>query len=121
MNATFAANADENEAIEKIASIDNDDPVLLININKNFPAAGYSDSKLYKDYMKALYLLLEQLGARILWYVAVQGQPVGAQPEDEMLGAWYPSHKSFLAFREQPGSDESFRGRDLCADQGGSA
>jgi hypothetical protein len=90
----------------------------MININKYLPNAGYPDGKLYKDYMKALYVLLEQLGARILWHAPVLGQPVGTQPADEILGAWYPSHKSFLALREQPGSDESFRCRDLCVDQG---
>jgi hypothetical protein len=118
MNDTFAPNIDEYEAIKSIANSSNDGPVLMININKYLPNAGYPDGELYKDYMKALYLLLEQLGARILWHVPVQGQPVGVQPADEILGAWYPSHKSFLALREQPGSDESFRCRDLCVDHG---
>ena len=118
MNDTFAPNADEYEAIKKIANSSNDGPVLMININKYLPNAGYPDGKLYKDYMKALYVLLEQLGARILWHIPVQGQPVGAQPADEILGAWYPSHKSFLALREQPGSDESFHCRDMCVDEG---
>jgi hypothetical protein len=121
MNDTFAPNADEYEAIKKIANSSNDGPVLMININKYLPNAGYPDGKVYKDYMKALYVLLEQLGARILWHIPVQGQPVGAQPADEILGAWYPGHKSFLALREQSGSEESFRCRDLCVDRGGSA
>jgi hypothetical protein len=118
MNDTFAPNSDEYEAIKKIANSSNDGPVLMININKYLPNAGYPDGKLYKDYMKALYALLEQLGAKILWHVPVHGQPVGAQPADEILGAWYPSHKSFLALRDQSGSDESFRRRDLCVEQG---
>ena len=71
-----------------------------------------------RDLMKALYVPLEQLVARILWHVPVHGQPVGSQPADEILGAWYPSHKRFLALSEQSGSDESFRCRDLCVAQG---
>jgi len=117
MNDTFAPNADEYEVIKKIASSSNDGPVLMININKYLPDAGYPDGKLYQDYMKALYVLLDQIGARILWHIPALGQPVGTQPADEILGAWYPSHKSFLSLREQPGSDESFRCRDLCVDQ----
>ena len=50
MNDTF-----EYEVINKIANRGNDGPVLLININKYLPNAGYPDGKLYKDYMKALY------------------------------------------------------------------
>jgi len=79
MNDTFAPNADEYEAIKKIANSGNDGPVLMININKYLPNAGYPDGKLYKDYMKALYVLLEQLGSRILWHVPVLG-PTGGSP-----------------------------------------
>ena len=66
MNDTFAPNADEYEVIKKIASSSNDGPVLMININKYLPDAGYPDGTLYQDYMKALYVLLDQIGARIL-------------------------------------------------------
>lgn len=117
MKDTFAPNANEYQVIKKIAGSSNDGSVLMININKYLPDAGYPDGKSYKDYMKVLYVLLDQLGARILWHVPVLGQPVGTQPADEILGAWYPSHKAFLSLRVQPGSDESFRCRDLCVDQ----
>ena len=117
MNDTFSPQADEYEVIRKIASSGNDGPVLMININKYVPDAGYPGGRLYQDYMKALYVLLDQLGARILWQIPVLGQPVGTQSADEILGAWYPSHKSFLSLRDQPGSDENFRCRDLCVAQ----
>lgn len=116
MNDTFAPNAEEYDVIKKIANSSDDGPVVMININKYLPEAGYPDGKLYGDYMKALYVLLDQLGAKILWHIPVLGQPVGVQPADEIIGAWYPSHKAFLALREQPGSDESFRRRDMCVD-----
>ena len=51
MNDTFAPNVDEYEAIKKIANSSNDGPVLMININKYLPNAGYPDGILYKDYI----------------------------------------------------------------------
>jgi len=91
--------------------------VLMININKYLPEAGYPDGKLYKDYMKAMRVLVNQLGAKIHWQIPVLGQPVGTQAADEILGAWYPSHKAFLSLREQPGSAENYRCRALCVEQ----
>ncbi len=41
-------------------------------------------------------------------------RPTGA---DEILGAWYPSHKAFLSLKEQPSSAESFRLRELCVSE----
>ena len=46
MNDTFAPNVDEYEAIKKIANSSNDGPVLMININKYLPNAGYPDGEL---------------------------------------------------------------------------
>ena len=64
-----------------------------------------------------LATLLEQVGGKLLWKVPVLGQPVGVQAADEILGAWYPSHKSFLSLRDQPASEESFRLRNLCVSE----
>ena len=41
------------------------------------------------------------------------GQPIGAQPADEILAIRYPSQQAFLALRRQPGSAENFRLRNL--------
>jgi len=117
MNDTWAPNVNEYEVIRKIASSSNDGPVLMININKYLPEAGYPDGELYQDYMKAMHVLVDQIGAKILWRIPVLGQPVGSQSADEILAAWYPSHKAFLSLREQPGSDENYRCRNLCVDQ----
>jgi hypothetical protein len=36
---------------------------------------------------------------------------------DEILGAWYPSHKAFLAIREQgKASEENFRLRNMAVE-----
>ena len=104
---------DDFAEIKAIAMSDDDGPVLMVNLNK-YAEGEYPDGAAYKDYMGALDILLERVGGKILWRTPVLGQPIGSQPLDEILGAWYPSHKSFLALREQGEvSDENFRLRNL--------
>ena len=104
------------DKIEEIAGSDNDRPVLMVNLNK-YSEGEYPDGAIYKDYMKALDVLLEHIGGVILWRTPVYGQPIGTQPLDEILGAWYPSHKAFLALREQGKiSEENFRLRNLAVE-----
>ena len=104
------------DKIEEIAGSDNDRPVLMVNLNK-YSEGEYPDGAIYKDYMKALDVLLEHIGGVILWRTPVYGQPIGAQPLDEILGAWYPSHKAFLALRDQGKiSEENFRLRNLAVE-----
>ena len=104
---------DDFAEIKAIAMSDNDGPVLMVNLNK-YAEGEYPDGAAYKDYMGALDILLERVGGKILWRTRVLGRPIGSQPLDEILGAWYPSHKSFLALREQGEvSDENFRLRNL--------
>ena len=102
--------------IEEIANSDDDRPVLKVNLNK-YSEGEYPNGTIYKDYMKALDVLLEHVGAKILWRTPVYGQPIGTQPLDEILGAWYSSHKAFLALREQgEASEENFRLRNLAVE-----
>ena len=97
------------DKIEEIAGSDNDRPVLMVNLNK-YSEGEYPNGATYKDYMKALDSLLELVGGKILWRMPVYGQPMGAQPLDEILGIWYSSHKAFLALRDQGNaSEENFR------------
>jgi len=104
------------DKIEEIAGSDNDRPVLMVNLNK-YSEGEYPDGVIYKDYMKALDVLLEHIGGVILWRTPVYGQPIGTQPLDEILGAWYPSHKAFLALRDQGKiSEENFRLRNLAVE-----
>ena len=117
MKDTFSPNPEEYEIIKKIAEGTDDGPVLMININKYLPEAGFPNGELYIEWMKVLATLLEQVGGKLLWKVPVLGQPVGVQAADEILGAWYPSHKSFLSLRDQPASEESFRLRNLCVSE----
>ena len=104
------------DKIEEIAGSDNDRPVLMVNLNK-YSEGEYPDGAIYKDYMKALDVLLEHIGGVILWRTPVYGQPIGTQPLDEILGAWYPSHKAFLALRDQGKiSEENLRLRNLAVE-----
>ena len=114
-NDQFAPTGDFAK-IEEIANSDDDRPVLMVNLNK-YSEGEYPNGTIYKDYMKALDVLLEHVGAKILWRTPVYGQPIGTQPLDEILGAWYPSHKAFLAMRSQgKASDENFRLRKLAVE-----
>ena len=104
---------DDFAEIKAIAMSDDDGPVLMVNLNK-YAEWEYPDGAAYKYYMAALDILLELVGGKILWRTPVLGQPIGAQPLDEILGACYPSHKSFLALSEQGEvSYENFRLRNL--------
>ena len=117
MNDQFVP-TDDFAKIEEIADSDNDRPVLMVNLNKYFEGE-YPNGTIYKDYMKALDVLCQHVGAKILWRTPVYGQPIGVQPLDEILGAWYPSHKAFLALRSQEkASEENFRLRNLAVESG---
>ena len=98
--------------IHEIASGDDDRPVLMVNLNR-YLDGEYPNGVIYKNYMIALDALLECVGGKIIWRTPVYGQPRGAQPLDEILGIWYPSHKSFLALRDQRKvSEDNFRFRN---------
>jgi hypothetical protein len=116
MNDQFIPTDDFAE-IEEIANSNNDRPVLMVNLNKYFEGE-YPNGAIYKDYIKALDVLLEQhLASKVLWRMPVYGTPLGAQLLDEISGIWYPSHKAFLALRDQgKASEENFRLRNLAVE-----
>ena len=97
-----------------IANSGDDKPVLMINLNKYNSSSNFPNGKPYKDYMRALNILLKQVVGKILWQIPVFGQPFGNQNVDEIIGAWYPTHKSFLSLKSQSGSEENFKLRGLC-------
>jgi uncharacterized protein (DUF1330 family) len=106
-------NAAEIAVIKSIAQSNGDGPVLMLNLNKYRPEAGYPDGKLYTDYMAVLGALLLQVGGKVLWRSAVLGHVVGNQDIDEALGIWYPSHQAFLDLMTAPASGENMRLRAL--------
>ena len=110
---SFVARKGDFAKIEEIAIRGNDGPVLMVNLNK-YLEGEYPNGSAYNNYMKALDILLKHVGGRVLWRTPVYGQPRGTRPLDEMLGIWYPSHKSFLALRDQGEvSEENFQLRNL--------
>ena len=113
MEGQQTANDRELAEIKSIAKGDVDTQLLLININQ-YNNGEYSGGKAYQDYMKILPKILDEVGGKLLWQLPALGQPVGSQAADEILGIWYPSHKSFLALRTAPSSVENFRIKNLC-------
>ena len=107
---------DDFTSIERIANSDEDKPVLMVALNKYFEGE-YPNGSIYRDYMDVLDSLLEQIGGTILWRTPVYGQLIGTQPLEEILAAWYPSHKAFLALKDQGHiSEENFRLRNLAVE-----
>lgn len=107
-------NEPELNAIKAIAQSGADGPVLMLNLNRYSPDADYPNGDLYRSYMSVLEALLPQVGGKILWRTPVFGQPVGEQPIDEILAAWYPTHRAFIDLPSAPGADENFRLRRIC-------
>ena len=113
MEGQWNANEREVAEIKAIACSQPDSPVLMININK-YNDGEYPNGETYMDYMKILPKILDEVGAKVLWQLPALGQPVGLQVDDEILGIWYPSHKSFLSLPTAPSSVENFRLKNLC-------
>lgn len=109
-------NESELEAIRAVARSGDDKPVLMLNLNRYAEGAGYPQGDLYRRYMSVLEVLLPRVGAEILWRTPVFGQPVGEQPIDEILAAWYPTHQAFLDLPDAPGAEENFRLRRECVE-----
>lgn len=107
-------NEEELERIRAIADSEADGPVLMLNLNRYTEAAGYPNGELYRRYMTVLLELLPKVGGKILWQSGVLGQAVGKQNIDEILAAWYPSHRAFLDLPQAPGADENYRLRREC-------
>ena len=116
MEGQWNANEREVAEIKVVASSKSDSPVLMVNINK-YNDGEYPNGETYRDYMKILPKILDEVGAKVLWQLPALGQPVGSQAADEILGIWYPSHKSFLSLPTAPSSVENFRLKNLCVSE----
>ena len=79
-------------------------PVFILNLNKYSNIAGFPDGALYKEYMQSISRLVSEVEGKILWRTSVNGQVVGSQDIDEVLGVWYPSNEAFLNIRNSPSS-----------------
>ena len=96
------------ERMQVAAKNPNSGPVFMLNLNKYSIAAGFPDGALYKEYMQSISRLVSEVEGKILWRTPVNGQVVGSQDIDEVLGVWYPSHEAlkhtqFAFIREKHG------------------
>ena len=107
-------NEDDLALIRAIAGSPDDGPVLMLNLNRYAPAAGFPAGELHRRYISGLEALLGRVGAQILWRLRVLGQTVGEQKVDEVLAVWYPTHRAFLDLASAPGAEENYRLRALC-------
>lgn len=93
-------NEDEASVMLEIAGSD-DYPVLMINLNRYKPGL-YPDGELYQEWRKVNAEMIGNVGGKILWALPVNGHILAngpAEPLDEVLAYWYPSHQSFLDMR----------------------
>ena len=95
-------NLDKLVVFKSLAGINDDTPVLMLNLNRYGPQAGYPHGTLYQEYMTVLDQLVAEVGGRILWRTNIQGTLVGTQHIHEALGIWYPSHQAFLDIMTAP-------------------
>lgn len=107
--AAIRRNDTELAIVRQIAESGADRPLLMMNLNRYKPAAGYPDGALYKAYRDALSNVLPNVGGKILWESPVEGQMVGEQPLHEILAVWYPSHQSFLDLPTAKDAEVNFR------------
>lgn len=107
-------NAAEFQTIRDIAAGSDDGPVLMINMNGYYQEAGYPDGELYQTYIQGLGPFLQGAGGLLLCRMPVYGQAVGQQHVDEIVFAWYPTHKAFANLYLAPGAEENFRLKGLC-------
>ena len=97
-------NIEEINEFKRKANSSEDHSVLMLNLNRYTPEAGYPNGKLYAEYMGVLDQLLSEVGGKILWRTHVHGVVVGQQEINEALGIWYPSHAAFLNLMTAPSS-----------------
>ena len=109
-------NVEQIEEFKSLANTDEDTSVLMLNLNRYRPEAGYPSGKLYKEYMAVLDQLLLEVGGKILWRTHVHGVVVGEQKINEALGIWYPSHTAFLNLMTAPSSSKNMKLRDAAVE-----
>ena len=107
-------NEAEFRIIQRIAEGPDDPSVLMLNMNRYTPEAGFPNGKPYLDYINGLGSFLAGAGGQLMCRMPVYGQAVGEQAVDELVFCWYPNHKAFRDLYLAPGAEENFRLKGLC-------
>ncbi len=110
------ASPDAFRRIRAVATGDDDRPVLMLNLNRYKPEAGFPDGDAYTTYMRWLDHAVEDSGGLVLWRSPVDELVIGCDHDDydEALAVWYPSHAAFVDLRNADGADKMFDGRSVC-------
>ena len=86
------------EKMKKIAASNNDEPLLMLNLNR-YIAGEYPNGSLYKEWRRVNKQMLDASEGKLLCVLPVRGKRLSngvSEDLDEVIAFWYPTHQSFL-------------------------
>ena len=86
------------ERMRKIAASDNDEPLLMLNLNR-YIAGEYPKGKLYNEWRRVNKQMLDASEGKLLFVLPIRGKRLSngvIEDLDEVIAFWYPTHQSFL-------------------------
>ena len=86
------------EKMKKIAASDNDEPLLMLNLNR-YIAGEYPNGKLYNEWRRVNKQMLDASEGKLLFVLPIRGKRLSngvSEDLDEVIAFWYPTHQSFL-------------------------
>ena len=86
------------EKMKKIAASDNDEPLLMLNLNR-YIAGEYPNGRLYNEWRRVNKQMLDASEGKLLCVLPVRGKRLSngvSEDLDEVIAFWYPTHQSFL-------------------------
>ena len=86
------------ERMKKIAASDNDEPLLMLNLNR-YIAGEYPKGKLYNEWRRVNKQMLDASEGKLLFVLPIRGKRLSngvSEDLDEVIAFWYPTHQSFL-------------------------
>ena len=86
------------ETMKKIAASDNDEPLLMLNLNR-YIAGEYPKGKLYNEWRRVNKQMLDASEGKLLFVLPIRGKRLSngvSEDLDEVIAFWYPTHQSFL-------------------------
>jgi len=84
--------------MKKIAASDNDEPLLMLNLNR-YIAGEYPNGKLYNEWRRVNKQMLDASEGKLLFVLPIRGKRLSngvSEDLDEVIAFWYPTHQSFL-------------------------
>ena len=86
------------EKMKKIAASNNDEPLLMLNLNR-YIAGEYPNGRLYNEWRRVNKQMLDASDGKLLCVLPVRGKRLSngvSEDLDEVIAFWYPTHQSFL-------------------------